>query len=433
MYLIKLFPQNFLMWIYAFICIIIFSCSTETSLNQRPNILFIVADDLGYEKLSCYGGLNTSTPNLDKMASEGVMFTRTYGSPVCTPSRMSLYTGSYVPRHKYIAVLPIHTGTKKAVDFTDRFVTYAQLLRNAGYLTSVTGKWQLAALEYHPDHCRSAGFDSWFVWQIWHNNQKTLRHWNPTLNRDGKIIKATEKDFGPDMLTEYVIEQMRTAKEAKKPFLIHHNMMLPHWPIIKTPADIEMGRPASLDNMINYMDMQVGKLMDALSDLDLSENTIVLFVGDNGTDVDTPRMTNKGQITGGKSDLNHGGTHVPLIAYAPGRIPYNKEIADLVEFADFFPTICELANVEIPKGANPDGISFVDPLTGKGAGQRKWVTAGFKNDYFVFDGKWRLHHLNDSLVDCRELPLEKAADLNSNNAKEAKARLMPILNELRKL
>lgn len=134
--------------------------------KQRPNILLIVADDLGYEMLGCYGSLETDTPNLDKMAKDGVMFTRAYTSPVCTPSRMSLYTGTYMPRHQFSSVLPIHVGSDIAVDMQE-WPTYAQTLRAAGYATSVTGKWQLAGLEFHPDHCLQAGFDSWCVWQIW--------------------------------------------------------------------------------------------------------------------------------------------------------------------------------------------------------------------------------------------------------------------------
>jgi arylsulfatase A len=425
-------------WFFLLLPFVIVSCSSENSRstvlqNARPNTLLIVADDLGYEKLGCYGGINTSTPNLDALAEKGVLFENAYTSPVCTPSRMSIYTGSYEPRHQYSKVLPVHLGTKEAVDFTNRFTCYAKLLRNAGYLTSVTGKWQLAALEHHPDHIKSAGFDSWCVWQIWHKNQKTTRYWNPTLNHDGEIMKVKDTDFGSDLLTDYVIGQMRSAKEAGKPFLIHHNMMLPHWPIIQTPADKEKNREAGLDNMISYMDLQVGKLMDAISELGIEENTIVFFAGDNGTDMNEPRQTLKGTVTGGKFNLNHGGMHVPLIAVASGLIPENKIVDNLVDFVDFFPTFCELAKVEIPKGTNPDGISFVDPLLGKGTGQRKWVTGGINDDFCVFDGQWRLHHKNDSLVDCRELPLEKPADMSTNEAKIAKARLLPILNELRTL
>jgi arylsulfatase A len=415
----------------------LFSCSAGTGPKAaetgRPSILLLVADDLGYEKLGCYGGVEVSTPRLDEMAGNGMLFRNAYTSPVCTPSRMSLYTGSYEPRHKYSVVLPVHEGTRDAVDFENRFICYARLLREAGYRTSVTGKWQLATLEHHPGHIKSAGFDSWCVWQIWRDGQKTLRYWNPTLNRDGRILEADTTDFGPDILTDYVIEQMRTAKQASQPFLIHHNIMLPHTPIIRTPLDMEMNREAGLDHMISYMDLQVGRIMEAIHELDLDEQTIVFFMGDNGTQSRIPRNTIQGMVTGGKHILSDGGMHVPLIAWGPGRIPSNAMVDDLVDFADFFPTICELAGVEIPEGANPDGISFAAPLLGRGPGTRKWITAGIHDNFCVFDGQWRLHHINNTLIDCRELPVEKPAHMDSASAQAAMERLLPVLEELRKL
>ena len=391
-----------------------------------------MADDLGYEKLGCYGNVNKITPNLDRMAEQGTLFTRAYTSPVCTPSRMSIYTGSYAPRHKYTSVLPVHLGSNEFVDF-NRWSTYAQLLKNEGYLTAVTGKWQLAALEFHPRHCMDAGFDSWFVWQIWHNNEKTKRYWNTTYNHDGKIRTDIDSRFGPDVITEYVMSHMKRAQELNKPFCIQHNMVLPHVPIIQTPDDKNLTREGSLDNMISYMDSQIGILLDSLHTLKLASNTIVLFVGDNGTDSMEPRITESGIVTGGKTILNDGGTHVPLIAYWPGKVVSNKKVDDLIDFADIFPTFCELAGVTIPDNDSIDGISFLDPLLGRGEGGRKWITASYHDDFIVFNGKWRLHHIDNQLVDCRNLPIEKTVDINSEEAKKAFRELLPILDSLRKL
>jgi len=410
------------------------SCSASNNEpSKKPNILFILADDLGYEKVGCFGGLNTSTPNLDELSTHSTIFTRTYGSPVCTPSRMSIYTGSYVPRHKYTTVLPVHVGTKEAVDFETKFTTYAKLLRDEGYETSVTGKWQLAALEYHPDHCKTAGFDSWCVWQIWHDDQKTTRYWNPTLNKDGQVMEISENDFGPDLLTKYVIERMKTAQKDNKPFLIHHNMMLPHVPLIQTPDDIKEEKSAELDNMISYLDKQVGILLDSLEQLGLAENTYVFFVGDNGTYSEEPRMTKKGQVVGGKFHMNDAGSHVPFIAYAPGRVPENKEADDLIDFVDFFPTICELAGVEIPENVCPDGMSFIEPLTGEGSGSRKWVTGGINDDFFVFDGNWRMNKKDSTLVDCRNLPEELTIKDLTDDTKIIRDSLLTIIDKLKDL
>lgn len=191
--------------------------------KQPPNFLFIVADDLGYEKLGCYGGIGVQTPNLDQLATSGIRFSRAYTSPVCTPSRMSIYTGQYAHRHGYTEVLPVHLGTREAVDF-EQFTSYAQLLRAAGYHTAVTGKWQLATLEYHPDHCQQAGFESWCVWQIWKDGAKTKRYWEVTYNQDGAIVPVDSNTFGPDLMAHYVIGEMTKATNRGQPFCIQHNM-----------------------------------------------------------------------------------------------------------------------------------------------------------------------------------------------------------------
>ncbi len=402
------------------------------SQSNSPNILLIVADDLGYEKLSCYGGLDLKTPQLDRMAKQGIRFSRTYTSPVCTPSRMSLYTGTYTPRHKFTEVLPVHLGTKKTVDFST-MPTTAHTLKKAGYTTSVTGKWQLATLEFHPDHCRHAGFDSWCVWQIWKDGAKTKRFWNATINQDGHIRDDIGDQFGSNVLTDYVIEQMKSANQQGKPFFIQHNMFLPHYPIIKTPMDHAKNREASLDHMIEYMDHEVGRLLDAIDELNLANDTIVFFVGDNGTDTQKARKTKQGVVTGGKRDLNDGGMHVPLIAYGPGRIQAGEVKHDLIDMTDLYSTICELAGIQIPKDRAIDGISFQHLLTGNGTGKRQWVTGGIYDDFVVFDGEWRLYHKNEKLIDCRNLPNEKPADMNSSEAIAAKKRLLLALNQLRSL
>jgi arylsulfatase A-like enzyme len=217
---------------------ILFLCADSISAanTDRPNILLIYADDIGYEALNCYGGLDFKTPRLNAMAKDGLRFSRAYTSPVCTPSRVSLHTSLYTTRHRHTGVLPVHKGTKQKVDF-QKMPTFAQLMRDNGYLTSVTGKWQLATLEVWPDQIRNAGFDSWCIWQIWRQGKKTPRHWNATYNEDGKVRNDIADRFGPDVLADYVIEQMTEAKAAGKPFLIVHNELLPHWPIVDTPDD----------------------------------------------------------------------------------------------------------------------------------------------------------------------------------------------------
>lgn len=383
---------------------------------DAPNILLLFADDLGYEVLGCYGGQDFATPNLDKLAADGMRFQRAYTSPVCTPSRMSLYTGTYASRHGYYNVLPVHAGTKQAVDFRQRFVTFPQLLRAAGYATSVTGKWQLAALEFHPDHCRDAGFDSWCVWQIWRNGAKTTRYWNPCLNHDGKVRDDIAERFGPDVLADYVIAQMKSAVAASRPFYIHHNMLLPHEPIIQTPAERRSGQPASLGRMISYMDSLCGRILAGVDELGIADRTCVIFMGDNGTDSSSVRQTAAGPVSGGKRDLNDAGTHIPLIVRQPGTIKAGSVANDLIDMADWFPTICELAGIEIPDSIDIDGVSFTHRLLHDEPSPRHWVTGGIRGDVSVFDGEWRLQARSQKLTDARQLPRETVVELPPSEA-----------------
>ncbi|MEM7602844.1 MAG: sulfatase-like hydrolase/transferase [Verrucomicrobiota bacterium] len=410
-------------------CLLAVATVLANSEEGKPNILFIVADDLGYEKLGCYGGLEADTPNLNRLAEEGMRFSRAYGSPVCTPTRMSIYTGLYPTRHGFTSVLPVHNGTKQAVDFKNGFATYATQLREQGYLTSVTGKWQLATLELHPNHIRDAGFDSWCVWQIWREGAKTIRYWDPTLNEEGQILEGLINDFGPDVLVRYVVEQMEEAKAAGRPFMIHHNMLLPHEPIIETPDDRILGNRASLDSMINYMDRLIGQLVRAVDELGLAENTCIFFLGDNGTDtIDQKRKTRFGTVHGGKRTLDDGGTHLPLIVRWKGRIEGGGVAEDLVDVVDLFPTFCEMSGAPLPKSAPLDGVSMAGRIfRGEPVG-REVTVAGFRNEFSVFDGRWRLNS-NGALLDAVALPDETKVEETElpPEAETAMATLRPYL------
>ena len=413
---------------------------------EPPNLLLIFADDIGYEALGCYGGLDFETPQLDAMAARGIRFERAYTSPVCTPSRVSMHTGLHVPRHGHAGVLPVHRGTDKKVDFRT-MPTYAQLLRRRGYRTSVTGKWQLATLERWPDHIREAGFDSWCVWQIWREGRKTLRHWTPTFNQDGALRGDIAERFGPDVLADYVIEQMTEARDAGRPFLIVHNELLPHDPIIDTPDDRAMGRAPSLGHMIGYMDKLVGRLLRAVDDLGLRDNTYVVFMGDNGTheeDFANPRAgrpgerkhtrhTAAGRVNGGKFKLGDAGTHVPLIVWGPPTIRPGSVCDELVDVVDLFPTFCELSGTAIPESLAIDGRSLAPQIHGRPGARRRWthqaIAGGGEN---LFDGSWRLFRRNGALWDARNLPAEPPAAADDPEATAAGARLREVFGKITK-
>jgi len=414
--------------------------------SKRPNIILIFADDIGYEALNSYGGQDFETPRLTRMAAEGLQFSRAYTSPVCTPSRVSLHTGLYVTRHGHHTVLPVHQGTDRIVDF-ERMPTFAQLLRAQGYRTSVTGKWQLATIEKHPDHLRRSGFDSWCVWQIWRNGAKTERHWNAVYNHDGAIRNDIAERFGPDVLVDYVIGQMRAATSAGEPFLIVHNELLPHEPIVATPDDHALGRDPSLAHLINYMDKLVGRILDAAESLGIRDHTYIFFMGDNGTyapDFKNPRAgeagegahtrhTQSGRVNGGKWDLSDAGSHVPLIVWGPPSIPAGAKCDDLVDVVDLFPTFCELTATEIPPGVGIDGRSIVPQIHGRPGAMRTWVHQGLREDLggeSLYDGHFRFSRKSGELIDARQLPVERPADLQNPAAALARARLGLVFDRL---
>ncbi len=383
------------------------------STAQPPNILIILADDLGYEALGAYGGLDYNTPELDTMANQGVRFDRAYTSPVCTPTRVSLHTSLYTSDHGHTRVLPVHNGTSDIVDFI-AMPTFAQLLRGAGYRTSLTGKWQLATYDKNPTHLSDSGFDSWNIWQIWREDigQKTIRFWDPYMNEDGVAAELTGS-FGPDVLGAYVLEQMTEARDAGEPFLIVHNMLLPHTedndgvgPYVQTPDDIALGRAASLANMIEYMDKLVGQVLDDVEALGIRENTYVFFIGDNGTDTDALRNTVDGPVEGGKRDLDDGGTRVPFLVWGPSGLGSGRVLEDLVDITDVFPTVCSLAGVDIPGTIPYRGHSLVPQLEGRPGLLRRYVHQGIYDIFAaqereaVFDGEWR-YRLDGTLVDGR--------------------------------
>ena len=402
--------------------------------TDKPNVVLIFADDIGYEGLGAYGGLDFKTPHLNQMAKEGLRFQSMYTSSICTPSRVSLHTGTYTFRHKHTDILPVHRGTKQKVDFR-KMPTFGQQIQKNGYMTAVTGKWQLATLEHWPNHIRDAGFDSWCIWQIWRNGKKTGRHWNPTFNRDGKVMDGLEKRFGPDVLADYVIEKMTEATKVKKPFFIVHNELLPHWPLVQTPQDRALNREATMGNMIEYMDTLVGRILKSVNELGIKDNTYVFFMGDNGLQVSyrnsslykNPRYgqpgenkhtrhTLKGNVDGAKSELNDAGSHVPFIVWGPKSIPAGGLNEELVDVVDLFETFCELTATK--HRVETDGRSIVNQIHGKEGPVRQWVHQGLPQGESIFDGEWRYLIKSEKLIDARKLPKER--ELKGSELAESK-------------
>lgn len=335
---------------------------------DRMNIVLIMADDFGYECIGANGG-GYATPNIDRLAEEGIRFEHCYSNPLSTPSRVQLMTGKYNVRN-YTAFAKLER----------KEITFANLLQKAGYATCIAGKWQLGKDKDAPMHF---GFDESCLWQ---HTQKAVdaqrcdtRYANPVMDVNGETVNLPQGTFGPDIYCDFVLNFIR--KNQEQPFFVYYPMALTHSPFVSTPASKKWspvrsstyrGDPVHFPDMVEYTDKLVGRIMDELERLHLRENTLVIFTGDNGTATTIVSLLNGKPYPGGKGKTLDSGTHVPLIVSCPKGYK-NKVNYNLIDFTDFLPTLCEAAKVDIPSSSGLDGISFYPQLKGKTKKVRQWV------------------------------------------------------------
>ena len=356
---------------------------TQAATVERPNIIFILADDLGYGDLGCYGQQQIRTPHLDRLASEGMRFTRFYaGSTVCAPSRCTLMTG-------------LHTGHclirgNRRVDLRDKDYTVAEMLQGAGYKTGMFGKWGLGS-EGGTGLPNRQGFDAFFgyldqshahnyypTFLIRDTEREPLDNVVPRPGKQGQGVASEKKTYSHDLIME---EALRFVDQNyDKPFFLYLPVTIPHanneagdagmevpdlgvyaerdWP------EPEKGRAA----MITYLDRDVGRLLQKLKDLNIDDRTIVFFSSDNGPHNEggsnSEFFNSSGSLRGSKRYLYEGGIRVPLIVRWPGKIAADSQSDHVGAFWDFLPTVADLAGIQPPKGM--DGLSFAPTLLGKG-------------------------------------------------------------------
>ena len=335
-----------------------------------PNIVVILADDFGYECVGANGGESYATPNLDRLAGEGTRFERCHVQPLCTPTRVQLMTGLSNARNY------IEFG---AMD--RRAVTFARLLKAAGYVTGIAGKWQLGA---EPDSPRHFGFDEAL---LWHHRSRESRYGNPGFDFNGERRTYPAGSYGPSILNEFAMDFV--SRHRERPFLLYYPMVLTHAPYQPTPDSPnwnprtgERGNqsPANFPAMVAYLDRMVGEFISRLDGLGLRENTLVLFLGDNGTGVDITSRFRGEPYPGGKGRSHARGTHVPLIARWPGRVPAGRVNGDLIGSTDFLPTLLEAAGTQLPAGYPGDGVSFYPQLLGQPGRPRDALYAWYASD-----------------------------------------------------
>lgn len=335
---------------------------------KRPNIVLILSDDMGYENLSCYGSKVYQTPNIDALAASGMRFLHAHAQPICTPSRVQLMTGIYNNRNY------------RRFGFLDpQQVTFANLLRDAGYATAIGGKWQL---EGDYGGVKNFGFDRHCLWQL---NRRPSRYTNPRLEIDGERKDYKKGEFGPDIVNAYLRDFIRSSQDKEQPFFVYYPMMLPHWPFVPTPDHPDYDPKLWLDAdeeprgqfmtqkywdaFVRYTDKMVGQLVATLEETGQRENTLILWTADNGTHYGIVSEYLGRPYRGGKGSTTDNGTHVGFIASWPGVIKPGVTSDALVDFSDVLPTLTTVAGIATPQ--NLDGVSLLPVLQGKPEARNK--------------------------------------------------------------
>lgn len=367
----------------------------KTAKRKRPpNVILIMADDVGSDAIGCYGGESYETPHIDKLATNGMRFTHFYSMAVCHPTRVCLMTGKY----------PSTLGDPRWGSFpkSEDAASIGSRMKRAGYRTAVAGKWQLSLMKNDKRQPARMGFDEWCLFG-WHEGG---RYHDPFLYQNGELRKDTKGKFGPDLYTEFLIDFMERNRE--RPFFAYFPMALCHDVTDDTKEHVSFykeGRWMNFGEMVAVMDDKVGEMVAAVERLGLTEDTLILFLTDNGSPsasyltVKNSRMVkekivsqrNGKPVPGGKGLLKDRGTRVPLIASWPGTIAGPRVIDDLVDMSDFVPTLSDLAGTEVESGSL-DGVSLAPRLlTGKPSG-RRWAVAEHKGKRFVRTRKWKLYN-----------------------------------------
>ena len=370
---------------------LLFLCGAAFSnADERPNIILIMVDDMGRDWVSCYGAQH-QTPNVDRLAREGVRYETAWCMPSCTPTRVTLLTGQYPFRHGWTQHYDVPRWGGEGLSWS-KFTTFARVLRYAGYATAIGGKWQINHLGKQPDALKHHGFDEHCVWTgLEAERQETeTRYWGGHIMTNGRRQTAT---YGPDKINEFLIDFIRRKKDG--PFLAYYAMLLTHGPHTTTPlnkADLPEGKPALYAGNVSYMDHLVGKLVQAVDDAGLRENTLIIFTGDNGSA--SAGVLNNELYPKGKGRQADWGAHVPFIVRAPFLADGGRVSRDLIDFTDVYPMFLELADTTPPDGVTLDGKSLVASLRGSEDpfDKRSWIYSQLGEFRMVRD--W--HHIVDS-------------------------------------
>jgi len=388
----------------------------------KPNIIFILADDLGIDDVGCYGSDTYKTPQIDKLAESGMRFETCYAAPLCGPSRCLLMTGRYAFRTGGLDNRSWNPGGTGAKSVDERPI--AKLLRQGGYATGMAGKWRQIG-----ETPSEWGFQEYIT-----DPEPTGWYWQTTHLKNGQEITLPEGTYAPDVIQDFTLDFIRRHKD--QPFFFYYSMHLVHSPIEHTPDSLQKDENVSQKihyaDDIAYVDKQVGALVAELDKLAMRERTLVIFSGDNGTAGPFSSAVRGRMLLGHKGTMTDGGSRVPLIASWPGTIPAGKVCQDIVGFADPHATFLDLAGIKPPEGFALDGRSFAPQLRGEKGTPREWAFVQLRDQWFVREPGFKMNEKSE-LFDMGDAPFEEkliphAADTEVSRA--VRARLAEVLAKL---
>ena len=388
---------------------IILMCLSSTSLlasdpDDRPNIIFVLLDDLGKEWVSTYGADNIETPNVDRLAATGMKFNNAYSMPQCTPTRACFMTGQYPYRNGWVNHWDSPRWGAGHFDW-DRNPSLARTMKKAGYVTGVAGKWQLNDFRRQPDAMIHHGFDDYCMWtgaeggkDKKHTKKSGQRYWDPYIHtKEGS--RVYEGEFGPEIYNQFILDFI--SKNKGRPFFVYYPMALPHGPLVHTPlepdakTDLEMHKA-----MVRYADHLLGKLVAHLEQEQVRDNTIIIWTTDNGTAGKLYNTLQGRTVQGGKTKTTENGVNAPFIVNCPGLVPKGAVSDALVDFSDMHITFAEFAGTTPEAGYDYDGVSQKDVFLGKEvASDRQWILAmGSKPARMTDQGVQNMYYFRDRVV-----------------------------------
>ncbi|QGY44082.1 sulfatase-like hydrolase/transferase [Maribellus comscasis] len=362
----------FLKKIFAVLIIFVFSfqgkCADLTQGNAKPNIIVILVDDLGYGDLSVQGGEDIYTPNIDKLFKKGMHFKNFYANcTVCSPTRASLITGCYPDMVGVPGVIRTHEDNSWGY-LKEDVPTLPEMLKKAGYKTAIIGKWHLGLESPNTPNERGFDFFHGFLGDMMDDYWTHLRHGNNYMRLNNQEVDP--KGHATDVFSNWAIDYLKNQKENDSPFFLYLAYNAPHFPI-QPPEDwfekVKKREPQLSEKrtknvaFVEHLDDGIGRVLNTLDELDLSENTLIIFSSDNGGHL--PSGASNGSLRGGKQDMYEGGIKVPTCFVWQGKIQSKSESYNLGLTMDILPTLCEIAGATVD--TKIDGISLFKSISGE--------------------------------------------------------------------